>query len=570
MRRSFASLSLTFCFGIAMAACDPPDTNDAGTSSPDGGTSSPDSGTSSPDGGTSSPDDGTSSPDDGTSSPDDGTSSPDGGGLPEPDDSTHSPGFWPPARYTDLLVRSGTRLTAQAVVSEEGNASLLYFDDAEFGERCTPQRISTGQWYCLPVQREGYDRWNFEGWKSDPSCTTDAIAISGATCEDGMMAVIGSRYPERVVRLRKVSGQVFTMSNGACVPADTALELGGWAVDEELSWDDFVEFSDHVIPVDDTLGVHVLRGEDGSRAATGVWLRDWDTAAIINTYYNAQGTEAVLRAVPGNLSYYSTRYLDRNYIAGPLVNLNCDEVRTCSSFAEPCAYGLLRPAEQAEPGNVLLFEDFVSGPRFERFHRVEGQASQYCSVPLAGTGPGGPIFDFNQATQVDAPAGYVLYRLGEGTAPADFPRVEQTIDNRAGGLRFEHLETVVRVPLLPVGTDLYQNGSRLDTFWADGALRGAVDSQQVNIFADGYCSQPLGNAEGIIYYLEPWLADACAMRGEDVSVYVGEAPEERSYTRRNSSNSCVAGNNGNPELVSPLRELTLPDPLVVDVPIEAR
>jgi hypothetical protein len=514
-------------------------------------------------------------------------------GFEEPDDSTHAPGFWPPQRYSDLLVRSGTRLTAKAVVSEEGNASLLYFDDATTGEECTLWSTATGEWHCLPTR--SIPSWQLSASYSNPDCTTEAVALSGQTCANGVAMVLSSGDDDRaegVVRLSKASGRAFRkLSNGTCEPYATSLDLSAWTVTEEVALDEFVRFSSHPLPVDDDLAVHILRGEDGSRAARGLWLRELDVAATVEPYAPAPDSAQVLRAVPAGTRNYDLNTRGRDFVNGPLVNLSCDSMDDWGyDVTDPSIpYGLLLPAGEAPPSLVRtsIFIQGLQGSRvYAFFHEVEDTATRYCSMPIT-YGPSGPRPAYDQRTEVDVPAGYTLYRLSAGQAPEAFPRIEKTIDTRAGGLRFEHYETVLRVPLLPVGSELYRDGKLLGSFWVDGVLRAAVPFEDageqavryqgsVQSWADAACAEPLGNrGEGSVQTVYPHPTDLCTTRGEGVAVFVSEEPREMSYYEQRFSEfgterGCAPGNNGNPGWRSPMRRLTLPDPLVIDVPVERR
>lgn len=522
-------------------------------------------------------------------------------GFEEPDDSTHSPGFWPPARYTDLMVRSGSRLTANAVVSEEGNASLLSFDDAATGEECIVRPTEGGEWYCLPTRALG-SQYATQIY-ADADCTMGAVAMTGPTCANGVTVVMTDDYyaeddepVERVVRLSKASGRAFRkLNNGTCEPLPTSRDLSAWTVTEEVPLAEYVKFSNHLLPVDDKLAVHLLRGEDGSRAAAGLWLREWDAAAmLIAPDYN---TPQVLRALPADSQYYD---LDpdraRNFVNGPLVNLSCDSF-TNSGHVSPgdpsVPFGVLLPTGQAPPAVVRTGFQGVA-LSYEAYHTVEDTTTRYCSVPSVPTNrPGISRQAYELREEVEVPEGYTLHRLSVGTLVTSFPRVEQTIDTRAGGLRFAHYETVLRVPLMPVGRErnkvaptLYRDGGPLGSFWVDGVLRAAVPFEdntaerylgEIRYWSDGACTQPLGeNGEGRVQTLTPYTMDVCGPRGAGVGVYVNEAAEQMLYSERSPTSDyfaergCRAGNNGNPGWRNPVRRLTLPDPLIIDVPLAQR
>ena len=162
-------------------------------------------------------------------------------------------------------------------------------------------------------------------------------------------------------------------------------------------------------------------------------------------------------------------------------------------------------------------------------------------------------------------------------------------------MRFEHYETVLRVPLLPLGTEryaagpkLYQDGEQVSSFWIDGQLFAGAPFAEPGVqegryigeyryFADGACTQPLGEGvENSLQTLAPLPVDLCAPLGSAVQLYANGTPAQVNFYERSygggfgSEIGCRAGNNGNVGYRNLVRRLTLPDPFVLDVPVEER
>jgi hypothetical protein len=270
-------------------------------------------------------------------------------------------------------------------------------------------------------------------------------------------------------------------------------------------------------------------------------LREDDVAGVVsNVGANPDGT-SILRVLPEFELSLGLEPRSRNFVNGPLVNLTCAGLQvnydpTNTAFE----YGVLLPTEQTPPRIVSLYYFGGFGQNHQAYHHVDGTAARYCSVVNG---------NFAQAAEVDVPAGFTLHRLGPAKLQSSYPRVEQTIDDRSGGLRFAHYETVLRVPLLPVGpqrsdsvVELYQDGEQVATFWVDGQLIGAAPFEELGVqpgryqgdiqsWADGICTQPLGSGpENGIHTLPPTAVDLCAARGAGIEVCANNAAEELYYS----------------------------------------
>lgn len=470
----------------------------------------------------------------------------DTGSFSEPDDSAHDPGDWPPEDYTALLVRSGRRLVAHALRSEEGNHALAWFTDTQLGVRCRPGRTQDGAIRCIPEGIFGAAGHEY----ADAGCTEPAI-LASAWCGDAQYAYNQQSGDYRVFEITGESASGYLSGGSSCHP-DTSWPGKVRLTFTELDLNDLVAFSDHQVPLNDEVSIHVRRGSDGSRYPVGLWHNDDDQPLWIHDV----GT---LRAVPAPMSVWYEE----------LYPTTCEGTDTA----------VLRSGTDPAPPYVIYHP--ASAPAVLR--EVTGTASTIC----LNDGPGTTGNPYEPALRER------VLVLGEATIPlTDYPEVDVRTDDREGR-RFRHYTLPDGTPLLPEppgtgrlpvfarpgsGGALVSSGPR--TFDVGGVLHGSPDTYHLlstGTFNDSACSELIGPTSyigGVVFDNVDIARTGCASFHDlghpvNAAYTTGEGVELAPYDFRDGSVASSCSNSGT-TFGSHVRlvPITLPSPSVPALPAE--
>jgi hypothetical protein len=458
----------------------------------------------------------------------------------EPVDSDVGPETFAPGAYTDFN-SSGTRLTAHALVSEEGNDVVTWFFDEDLETRCVPTVAADGATRCLP---ESNPLWQSLGaYFLDAACTQPvALVQDDCSAED--------YYREAFTggtRVYTQAGYAPTIYNlggrgGAC--QQIALPAGQDAIAlTEVPSADFVAFTGTSVAVDSEVAVQVLEGEDGSSMASGLWHVEEAQPGVLTSG----------RLVPYAHSLRSDELVSAD-CGGGLMAYVASTVTPTPAYME-----FVPMLIQGGPGGP--WGPPVPGP--PEFREIVGTQQTWC--------------EWGSPQTVDG--SQTVYLVGATAVPlTDFPALTVAHDLRSDQ-RFDHLVTAAGdlVRPYPPGTGLPSvriDGVGVGLLAYDGALVQAPAAfSEVQLFADASCNVPLADGSfnpGDLLIEYAWSAalvcsDLPGAPGEAVGVYTvdGGTAFTRTLYVWNGSECLQAGS-------GPARSVTaVADPTTVLPALEA-
>lgn len=302
---------------------------------------------------------------------------------------------------------SGDRLTALALVSEEGNESVVWFSDSTTQRPCSVVTAADGVERCLPRSR-----WLFSGVGTvygDANCTQPATVVR-ASCSSSAYFRVDEGEGEAVYTSDGYYPTVYAMSERGCAP--TALSAGRHAIAAvPVPQDQFVAFERSALDVDDALGVQLWTGDDGSSFVRGLWDR--------STNQPAQRTDTD-RVVP-----YALEATAFDWVEG-VCGQGATAIIAPTVSPTPAYFGV---REMVEPYPRAPAWEWIPGDM--AFHPVSSTLSTYCNGGTA-----------------NVPDGMSAYVLGDAVDNSSFPAVQRYSDTRSGQ-RFQHLVTAQGEPLTP-------------------------------------------------------------------------------------------------------------------------
>jgi hypothetical protein len=441
------ALALTLSFACSSSSNSNESNSDAGRTGNDAGSISGADGGSQPDAGNLA-DGGSETMDGGSETMDGGSETTDGG----------TTGPWPPPKYTTFN-KSGTRLTANALLDEEGNSVVAWFTDTQLGKRCTIQRANDGTSRCLPEATSVSSgiSTGVGGYFADGSCTQPLLRVPAACTQSKYYSLVQttgtSIYERKGTPAAIYVGGVDRNNNPTCT-AGTAPAGEALVIYEEKAPSTFVGFTSKGVGEGASVRVNVLEGDDGSSVAAGLW--------------------DVARAQPAKL-------VDNHYVIPFAHSRHVTELvyATCNGGS---AY--VDAAVTPTPAYFEFVTQTRQGQRIVIYRAVTGTQTTYCQ---------------NGQTMTASP-GYLVYVLDNNAVQATtFPAVEVRVDERAGQ-RFAHVTTTEGEPLVPSPPGLGAVSVRVDGGWVtpmiyDGKLsRIAGPYTGVSLYGDSACTKPVVEA----------------------------------------------------------------------------
>jgi hypothetical protein len=364
-----------------------------------------------------------------------------------------------------LYPRGGSRIVARYHDLSDGARFFAQYFDKKLGTACFPQLAEDSMIRCLPSSS-----LDSTALFSDGTCTTRLAYAPKASCDAHQYVIestagIGFCAPKHVAYPIASTTPATTFfekdPGGACIAATPSPDGEYFPIGAKIAPSEFVAFTEANEPIAGGVSIHVLAGEDGSRATVGYELFDDKRGKGCQPAF---GSDKVPRCIPSGLRAFS--FGDPGCTQRVAFDDHCEP---SGVLTDPSvAVALIEPVDQcahAFPSRV-----FPTGA-------VRTSHDVWFGTPAACNGPTVESDDH--------------YDLGPEIAPATFPEltfgkvggsriVAETFG--AGGTSLVHFDPI----------DAKEGISCIIDKATDGVLRCLPIGPSVGLFfSDDKCTVPL-------------------------------------------------------------------------------